>query len=95
VPTPTRTAPAPTPIQTTPAPVAPTTPSPVAPAPYASVPQQAAPAAPAPPVAPAPGSMAFASCKEARAAGFSNIRSDSPYYSPNLDRDGDGVACES
>ena len=37
----------------------------------------------------------FKSCKEARAAGYSDIRKGEPGYSPNLDRDNDGIACES
>ena len=37
----------------------------------------------------------FKSCKEARAAGYSNIKKGEPGYSSKLDRDGDGIACES
>nr|DAS95652.1 MAG TPA: Excalibur calcium-binding domain protein [Caudoviricetes sp.] len=37
----------------------------------------------------------FKSCKEARAAGYSDIKKGEPGYSPNLDRDNDGIACES
>ena len=37
----------------------------------------------------------FKSCKEARAAGYSDIKKGEPGYSTNLDRDGDGIACES
>ena len=37
----------------------------------------------------------FANCSEARAAGYSNMTPDSPGYSSKLDRDGDGLACES
>ncbi|WP_189093903.1 excalibur calcium-binding domain-containing protein, partial [Deinococcus ruber] len=37
----------------------------------------------------------FTSCAEAHAAGYSNIHIGSPAYSPALDRDGDGIACES
>lgn len=36
----------------------------------------------------------FSSCKEAKAAGFSNIPKGHPAYSSKLDRDGDGVACD-
>lgn len=39
--------------------------------------------------------VTFSSCREARAAGYSNMRRGEPGYSPDLDRDGDGVACES
>ena len=38
---------------------------------------------------------AFANCSAARAAGRSNIRAGEPGYGPHLDRDGDGIACES
>lgn len=37
----------------------------------------------------------YSSCAEARADGASNIRQGEEGYSSNLDRDGDGVACES
>ena len=37
----------------------------------------------------------FKSCKEARAAGYSDMKRGEPGYSTNLDRDGDGIACES
>lgn len=37
----------------------------------------------------------FKSCKEARAAGYSDMKRGEPGYSSNLDRDGDGIACES
>ncbi|QXW65622.1 excalibur calcium-binding domain-containing protein [Streptobacillus moniliformis] len=36
----------------------------------------------------------FKNCKEAKANGYSNIRKGEPGYSRRLDRDGDGVACE-
>lgn len=36
----------------------------------------------------------FRNCSEARAAGRRRIRRGDPDYSPHLDRDGDGVACE-
>lgn len=36
----------------------------------------------------------FATCTEARAAGYSNIRRGEPGYATRLDRDNDGVACE-
>lgn len=38
---------------------------------------------------------AFANCTEARAAGQENIPASSPYYAAKLDRDKDGIACES
>jgi hypothetical protein len=37
----------------------------------------------------------FPSCKAAREAGYTNIPEDSEYYSEHLDRDLDGVGCES
>ena len=40
------------------------------------------------------GSPHFSSCKQARAAGYSRMRRGEPGYSANLDRDGDGIACE-
>ncbi|MFJ7837825.1 excalibur calcium-binding domain-containing protein [Lysinibacillus sphaericus] len=39
-------------------------------------------------------SLNFSSCKEAKAAGYSNIRTGEPGYSSRLDRDGDGIACD-
>jgi Excalibur calcium-binding domain len=36
----------------------------------------------------------FASCDAARAAGRAPLRQGEPGYSPRLDRDGDGIACE-
>lgn len=56
-----------------------------------SVPQ---PAVPVEAEAPAPVTGQFAHCEEAAAAGLSNIPAGSPAYSPNMDGDGDGVACE-
>jgi hypothetical protein len=80
---------APTPVHHTsePAPVEEDAePVPVAPAASAPEPTPAAPAAPA---------GGFATCAEARAAGAAPLRAGSPGYAPRLDRDGDGVACES
>ena len=75
--------PQPAPRQVAPAPAAPQ------PAPTAS--PRPRPAAPAP--AP-PAELHFSSCKEARAAGYSHMRRGEPGYSPHLDRDGDGIACD-
>jgi Excalibur calcium-binding domain len=36
----------------------------------------------------------FSSCKAARKAGYTHMRRGQPGYSGNLDRDGDGVACD-
>lgn len=37
----------------------------------------------------------FRNCKAAKAAGYSDMKRGEPGYSPNLDRDNDGIACES
>ena len=39
--------------------------------------------------------VSFANCTEARAAGYEDIKKGEPGYAPKLDRDKDGVACES
>lgn len=58
--------------------------------------QQAAKPAPAPaPAAPAPSSVYFSSCADAKAAGAAPLYSGQPGYRAALDRDRDGVACES
>ena len=75
--------PAPKPAPDTPAPVVPAS----APAP---VPQVDAP----PAQNPAPA-LAFQTCADARAAGYRNMHRGAPGYSDHLDRDGDGIACES
>lgn len=49
--------------------------------------------APAPP-APAPPAVHYANCTEARAAGAAPIRQGEPGYSTKLDRDRDGIACD-
>lgn len=40
------------------------------------------------------GGAHYSSCKEARAAGAAPLHRGDPGYSSDLDRDGDGVACE-
>ena len=40
-------------------------------------------------------SVSFDNCTEARAAGYENIKRGEPGYATKLDRDKDGVACES
>ncbi|MDV8149681.1 DUF1524 domain-containing protein [Arthrobacter sp. B10-11] len=77
-------------------------PAPVAPAPAPAVVVPApAPAAPAPvvpvpvPVAPAPAAAYYANCAAAKAAGAAPLYAGSTGYRPALDRDRDGVACES
>lgn len=62
-------------------------------------PAAAAAAAPAPRADRAPKPVrtgaAFANCAAARAAGAAPVRRGDPGYGPHLDRDGDGVGCES
>lgn len=41
-----------------------------------------------------PSGASFANCSEAKAAGAAPISRGEPGYSSKLDRDGDGVACE-
>ena len=69
-----------------------------APRQVAPAPQPAPTASPRPrPAAPTPAPPAelyFSSCKEARAAGYSHMHRGEPGYSPHLDRDGDGIACD-
>lgn len=60
------------------------TPPPVQPTPYTPV--QPPPAAPA--------AAYYANCAEARAAGAAPLHRGDPGYRSGLDRDGDGVACE-
>jgi Excalibur calcium-binding domain len=65
-------------------------------APTTTAPTTTAPPATAPPptIAPPPPSVSYANCTEARAAGVTPIYRGEPGYSSQLDRDGDGVACE-
>ena len=44
--------------------------------------------------APSAAGRKFGSCKAARKAGYTHMRRGQPGYSTNLDRDGDGVACD-
>lgn len=37
----------------------------------------------------------FKNCKEAKAKGYKNIKKEQPGYRDKLDRDKDGIACES
>jgi endonuclease YncB( thermonuclease family) len=50
---------------------------------------------PAGTVPPLPSSVYYGDCGDARAAGVAPLRVGEPGYRPGLDRDGDGVACES
>lgn len=52
------------------------------------------PAAPSASPAASPASGAFANCDAARSAGAAPLHRGDPGYSPQLDGDGDGVACE-
>jgi len=77
---------------TTPPPAPPTTevpdvvPPPVQPPPYTPPPAQ--------PPPPAPADVYYANCAEARAAGAAPLHRGEPGYRSGLDRDDDGVACE-
>jgi len=65
-----------------------------------ATPQVPTPRTAAPPADPRPAaesdrsSTSYANCAEVRAAGAAPIRRGDPGYSSKLDRDGDGVACE-
>ena len=74
----------------TPTPTATTQPIP---APPTTATREAEPVPP-PAVDPPSGGLNFRSCAEAKKAGFSNMRRGTPGYSANLDRDGDGIACD-
>lgn len=71
--------------------VAATPPSSPRPAP---APVQPAPARPAPVQQPPSGSVYYANCTAARAAGAAPIMRGEPGYASKLDRDNDGIACE-
>lgn len=45
--------------------------------------------------APIAGAQPFVNCTAARDAGYQDIPSTSDYYGPHLDRDQDGIGCES
>lgn len=60
--------------------------------------QQAAQAPPAPalaPVAPAPAAVYYPNCAAARAAGAAPVYQGTPGYGTHLDRDRDGIGCDS
>ncbi|MCY1214190.1 hypothetical protein D9M72_259970 [compost metagenome] len=92
-------APAPAPAVAEPAPFV-AVPAPAAPAPAVVAPAPA-PVAPAPvvqapaPVAPAPAAVYYANCTAAKAAGAAPIYAGQAGYRAALDRDSDGIACES
>ncbi len=58
-------------------------------------PRRDPPAREQPRAAPPDREVYFPNCAAARAAGRENIRRGEPGYRPALDRDNDGVACES
>ncbi|MET4145428.1 DUF1524 domain-containing protein [Arthrobacter sp. UYCo732] len=93
-----RPAPAPVAAEPVPAPVVPA-PAAQAPAPVAPAPAPAAPVAPAAvapaPVPAAPVAAYYANCAAAKAAGAAPIFAGQAGYRAGLDRDSDGVACES
>ena len=60
----------------------------------APAPVVVAPPAPAPAPAPAPVEVYYENCDAVRAAGATPIYAGDPGYSTKLDRDKDGVACE-
>lgn len=68
-------------------------PTPAAPQPAPTTPPRPRPR-PATPAPAPPAELHFSSCKEARAAGYSHMRRGEPGYSPHLDGDGDGIACD-
>ncbi len=70
--------------------IAPFAPPPVPVAPATRVTEPATTAAPGPPDA----DVSYPNCAAARAAGAAPIHVGEPGYRPELDRDGDGVACE-
>ncbi|WP_258725257.1 GmrSD restriction endonuclease domain-containing protein [Cellulomonas sp. NS3] len=97
--------PPPAPAEPSPAPLAPVVEQPVAPpvaqapvgaTPVVPLPVVPAPPAPEPPPAAAPApAVAYKNCDAARAAGAAPVRVGDPGYGKHLDRDGDGVGCES
>lgn len=98
LPTVTQTAEGPEPVVVTAPPQTSTAPAPppiTVPAPTVYVEAPAAPPAPAADSASSGGgSTYYANCSEVRDAGAAPIRRGEPGYSSKLDRDGDGIACE-
>lgn len=60
----------------------------------APAPQLAPAPVPAPAPQPAAANTSYSSCREAKEAGAAPLYRGNPGYSSQLDRDGDGVACE-
>ncbi len=88
---------APTTIPPTTAPptTAPPTTAPPATLPPATVPPTVLPQPVAPAPEPSAPSASYPNCSAAKAAGVTPLHVGDPGYAPHLDRDGDGVACES
>ncbi|MFF2113628.1 thermonuclease family protein [Rhodococcus koreensis] len=86
-------APAPVPAPYVPPPQVPSPPPPPVPAPYVPPPQVPSPPPPPPPPPPA-YTVVYPNCAAARAAGAAPLYAGSPGYSLDLDRDRDGIACE-
>jgi Excalibur calcium-binding domain len=59
-----------------------------------AVPQAPAPVVHAEPAAPAPAAPFYVSCTDVRDAGAAPLSAGSPGYRPALDRDHDGIACD-
>lgn len=55
---------------------------------------KAKPPASSPTPAPAPKDVSYKNCTEAKAAGAAPIRRGQPGYGEHLDRDNDGIACD-
>ncbi|MHA3700572.1 GmrSD restriction endonuclease domain-containing protein [Jatrophihabitans sp. YIM 134969] len=86
-------------LATCPGATTPPTPTVTAPSTSAAPPAPPAPvvltsAPPAPPPTTDPGDVHYANCDAVRAAGKAPLLAGQPGYSRKLDRDGDGVACE-
>lgn len=87
--------PAPEPVVEAPAPVVEAPPVVMEPEPEPA-PVFEAPPAPAPvePIAPTAPQVSYKNCDEVRAAGAAPIYSGTPGYEKKLDRDGDGIGCD-
>ena len=73
---------------------APVEPAPVQPAPVQPAPAQPEPAPAQPAPAPAPVEVYYQNCDAVRAAGAAPIYAGQPGYAPRLDRDKDGIGCD-
>lgn len=82
-------------VETAPPETAPSETVPPETVPPETVPPETVPPETAPPeTAPPETQAAYANCDAVRAAGADPIHRGDPGFSPRLDRDGDGVACE-